>query len=85
MDTTGLILDLRPANERRRHKVTPSLIGERKPKISPVISISQSSRQDTSATATLEHVTLAAIKDTAIQVPYHFIQVTATHLKIGYR
>ena len=23
----GLILDLRPANERRRYKVTPSLIG----------------------------------------------------------
>ena len=23
---TGLILDLRPANERRRYKVTPSLI-----------------------------------------------------------
>ena len=25
--TTGLILGLRPANERRRYKVTPSLIG----------------------------------------------------------
>ena len=25
--TTGLILGMRPANERRRHNVTPSLIG----------------------------------------------------------
>ena len=25
--TAGLILDLHPANERRRYKVTPSLIG----------------------------------------------------------
>ena len=27
MHTAGLILGLRPANERRRYKVTPSLIG----------------------------------------------------------
>ena len=27
MNNTGLILGLRPANERRRYKVTPSLIG----------------------------------------------------------
>ena len=27
MGPTGLILGLRPANERRRYKVTPSLIG----------------------------------------------------------
>ena len=26
-DNAGLILGLRPANERRRYKVTPSLIG----------------------------------------------------------
>ena len=26
-ELSGLILDLRPANERRRYKVTPSLIG----------------------------------------------------------
>ena len=26
-DDTGLILGLRPANEKRRYKVTPSLIG----------------------------------------------------------
>ena len=31
----GLILGLRPANERRRYKGTPSLIGGRKPRISP--------------------------------------------------
>ena len=30
-----LILGLRPANERRRYKVTPPLIGWRKPSISP--------------------------------------------------
>ena len=38
---TGLILGLRPANERRRYKVTPSLIGRPQPKsqacISPVL------------------------------------------------
>ena len=27
LDISGLILGLRPANERRRYKVTPSLIG----------------------------------------------------------
>ena len=27
MMNAGLILDLRPANEQRRYKVTPSLIG----------------------------------------------------------
>ena len=32
---SGLILGLRPANGRRRYKVTPSLIGGGKPKISP--------------------------------------------------
>ena len=26
-DTTGMIIGLHPANERRRYKVTPSLIG----------------------------------------------------------
>ena len=32
----GLILGLRPANERRRYKVTPSLIAGHKPRFSPV-------------------------------------------------
>ena len=31
----GLILGLRPANERRRYKLSPSLIGWRNPRISP--------------------------------------------------
>ena len=35
-DMSGLILGLRPANERRRYKVTPSLIGWVQPRISPV-------------------------------------------------
>ena len=34
---TGLILGLCPANERCHHKVTPSLMGGRKPRISPVL------------------------------------------------
>ena len=34
---TGLLLGLRPANERRRYKVTPSLIGCAQPKNRPVI------------------------------------------------
>ena len=36
-DDTGLILGLRPANERRRYKVTLSLFGWVQPRISPVI------------------------------------------------
>ena len=32
-DETGLILDLHPANEKRRDNVTPSLIGGCKPRI----------------------------------------------------
>ena len=35
----GLILGLSSANERHRYKVTPSLIGRRKPRISPVMGI----------------------------------------------
>ena len=34
---TGLILGLREANERRRYFVTTSLIGRRKPRISPLL------------------------------------------------
>ena len=34
---SGLILGLRPANEIRRYKVTPSVIGWAQPRISPVI------------------------------------------------
>ena len=36
----GLIPGLRPANERRRYEVTPSLIGWRKPRISPEMCLS---------------------------------------------
>ena len=36
---TELILGLRPANERRRYEVTPSLIGKAQTRISPVPSI----------------------------------------------
>ena len=35
IDDSGLILGLRPANERRRYKVTSSLIGWVQPRISP--------------------------------------------------
>ena len=35
LDFIELILGLRPANERRRYKVTASLIGWAKPKINP--------------------------------------------------
>ena len=36
-----MILGLRPANERRRYNVTPSLIGWRKPKISPEVPLTR--------------------------------------------
>ena len=39
---SGLILDLRRANERRRYKVTPSFIAWRKPRTNPGVCISGS-------------------------------------------